>query len=218
MDLLFKDRTDAGVRLAKRLTQYQDSNALVLAIPRGGAPVAAAVAARLGLEWHVILVRKLPIPWNPEAGFGAVTLDGAKVLNERMVHELRMSRGQIDEVAERAVQRLSEAAKSINMLRPPPDVDGRNVIVVDDGLATGYTMLAAIKSLRGRNAGKVVAAAPVASRTAADLVRQAADECVIEVISPTIPFAVADHYLQWHDLAEEEVMACFQPAAQPPKQ
>jgi putative phosphoribosyl transferase len=211
MDLLFKDRTDAGNRLAKSLAEYQQSDALVLAVPRGGTPVAAAVARRLHLEWHVIPVHKLPIPWNPEAGFGAVTLDGVAVLNEPMVRALRMNQAQIREVTESMTAKLARDAELLYALRPAPSVTARCVIVVDDGLASGYTMLAAIKSLRGQQADKVVAAAPVASKTAADLVSNAADGCIIEVVSPTIPFAVADYYLRWHDLSEEEVMECFEP-------
>jgi predicted phosphoribosyltransferase len=135
------------------------------------------------------------------------------VLNEAMVRALGMTRHQMDEVKEIAMARLAETESMLYKLRPAPDVANRCVILVDDGLASGYTMLAAIKSLRARNAGTVVAAAPVASRSAADLVRQAADEAVFEMVSTSIPFAVADHYLQWHDLTDEEVIECFKPEA-----
>lgn len=209
MDLLFKDRTDAGNRLAKSLPRYEGTDALVLGIPRGGTPVAAAVARRLGLDWHVIPVRKLPIPWNPEAGFGAVTADGAVVLNEAMVKALHMTQSQIDDVKGHAIAELAGTAEALYRLRPAPNLAGKPVIVVDDGLASGYTMLAAIKSLRALEAASVIAAAPVASRRAADLVREAADEAVFEIVSPAIPFAVADHYLKWHDLTDQEVTECF---------
>lgn len=210
MDLLFRDRTDAGNRLANDLAQHRTPDTIIFAIPRGGAPVAAAAARRLELPWRLVPVRKLPIPWNPEAGFGAVAIDRSVVLNEGMVRGMRMRREQIDEVVERAVAELTHTYEALSNAQPAPDVTGKRVIVVDDGLASGYTMLAAVQSLRTQGADMIVAAAPVASKSASDLVHAAADACVFQAVSSSIPFAVADYYLQWRDLTDQEVIDCFQ--------
>lgn len=205
MNVIFRDREEAGRRLAKKLAHYHGADAVVLAIPRGGIPVGTAVAHHLDLEWGVIVVRKLPIPWNPEAGFGAVAADGSVVLNDGMVQGLMMRQDQIDEVVREVRAELDRRTEFLTSARPLPDIQGRCAIVIDDGLASGYTMLAAVKSLRERGASKVVAAAPVASRSAAGLVCPAADECILEIVSPSVPFAVADFYLNWHDLTDDEI-------------
>lgn len=206
MHTLFQDREEAGRRIAKRLWNWHCSTAAILAIPRGGIPVAATAAHRLQLPWGVVVVRKLPIPWNPEAGFGAVASDGSLVLNESMVRAMMMSQAQVEEVAESVRRQLGERAAFLEARRPAIDLTGRTTIVLDDGLASGYTMLAAIKSSRQRSAGKVIAAAPVASRSAAAMVEEAADECIFEILSPAVPFAVADFYLDWHDLTDEDLV------------
>ena len=213
MHSLFLDRNEAGRRLAKKLAHFHGSDAVILAIPRGGAPVAAAAAHRLELPWNVIVVRKLPIPWNPEAGFGAITVDGSVVLNGPIMGALGMSHTDIDEVVTRTRAEVERGSQAFSSVMPQTEIGGRCAIVIDDGLASGYTMLAAIKSLRARAASKVVAAAPVASRSAAALVKKAADECVFEIVSPSMPFAVADYYVEWHDLTDEDVLELLRSAA-----
>lgn len=205
MHVVFEDREEAGRMLAKQMAKFHGTDALILAIPRGGVPVAAAAAHRLQLEWNLIVTRKLPIPWNPEAGFGAVAADGTVVLNEAMVDGLQLRRAQIDEVTEQVRAEVVRRTEVYSQLRPPSRITGRNVIVMDDGLASGYTVLAAIQSVRAHSASRVIAAAPVASRSAAHLVEGAADECIFHTISPTVPFAVADFYLSWHDLTDDEI-------------
>ena len=205
--LVFHDRDEAGRRLAKKLAEFHATDAIILAIPRGGIPVAAAAAHRLQLEWNVVVVRKLPVPWNPEAGFGAVAADGTVVLNEPMVSGLQLHASQIDEIARDVSAEVARRTDTYSRERPAPDsYRGRTVIVMDDGLASGYTMLAAIKSLRARSPAQVVAASPVASRAAARLIEESADACVFEFVSPAVPFAVADFYLAWRDLTDEDII------------
>jgi putative phosphoribosyl transferase len=206
MYTLFEDRAEAGRQLAKKLIQYRGTSAVLLAIARGGAPVAAAAAKRLQLEWNIIVSRKLPIPSSPEAGFGAITADGCVVLNERILHGLRMSTEDIDSVLTKQKAEAVRLEKLYSSARLPANISHRTVIVIDDGLASGYTMLAAIKSLRTQQASFIIAAASVASRSAAAMVQKAADESIFETISPSVPFAVADFYLKWHDLTDEEVI------------
>jgi putative phosphoribosyl transferase len=210
MHTLFEDRSEAGRRLAKRLGQFHNTSAVILAIPRGGVPVAAAAAKRLQLEWNVIVARKLPIPSNPEAGFGAVTADGNVVLNEQIMHGLGLTKTLIDKVVTDQKAEASRRTRLYSAACLPAVVADRTVIVIDDGLASGYTMLASIKSLRAHSASKIIAAAPVASRSAASQVQEAADETIFEVISSAVPFAVADFYLNWYDLTDEEVITLLE--------
>lgn len=206
MHTVYEDRIEAGRRLAKKLTQYHGTDTLIIAIPRGGVPVAAMVAHRLQLPWNVIASRKLPIPWNPEAGFGAVTSDGSVVLNESIIHGLGLRKEQVLEIVEEVRKEVIRRAEVNSRERPGIDVSGKSIILVDDGVASGYTMLAAIKSLRSQGAGKIIAAAPVASRSAAAMIEGSADESVFEIVSPSIPFTVADFYLNWHRLSAEDML------------
>ena len=202
----FRNRTDAGRILAESLRHHQDSDAVVFALPRGGIPVAVEVAKKLGSKLDVIVSRKIPIPQNTEAGYGAVTEDGAIVLNEPMVKRLGFTRQQIEHHAEKVRAEIRRRQSVFRAVLPPASVDGKTVIIVDDGLASGFTMLAAVKSMRQRGAAKVVAAAPVASAGAWDLVHSNADEVVCPVVSEHYPFAVASFYEHWHDLSDEEVI------------
>jgi len=205
-DELFRDRTDAGRRLAERLLEYESRGAVVLAIPRGGVPVGFEVAKRLNARFDVIIPRKIPIPWNPEAGFGAITADGTMVLNENMVRSLDLSEEEIQQAAEEVRQEIIRRTSEYRADRPPEDVKGKSVIVVDDGLASGYTMLAAIESLRKHEPSGIVVAVSVASAGAARLVAPKADKLVALVISGRLPFAVAEFYMQWRDLTDQEVV------------
>lgn len=204
---LFRDRSDAGRRLAERLIEFEDSRAVVLAIPRGGVPVGYEIAKRLHAEFDVIVPRKIPIPWNPEAGFGAVTADGTIVLNDAMVRSLGLTSAEIEQAAEDVRREIVRRTQVYRGDRPPPDVENRPVILVDDGLASGYTMLAAIESLKKSSPSAVIVAVPVASSAAARLISAAADRLIALIVSHRLPFAVADYYLEWRDLTDEEVCA-----------
>lgn len=206
MHVLFEDREEAGRRVAKGLARFHGTETVILAIPRGGVPVAVAVAHRLLLPWNVIVTRKLPIPSNPEAGFGAVAADGSVVLNKAMLAGLHLTKDQIHEITEDVKAEVIRRTEIYSTARPPLDISGRTVIVLDDGVASGYTMLAAIKSVRSHNPAKIVAAAPVASRSATAMIEEVADECVFEIISPAVPFAVANFYVVWHDLTDDDIL------------
>ncbi|MGB5159416.1 phosphoribosyltransferase [Desulfobacterium sp. N47] len=204
--LIFKDRTDAGKRLATALSGYKHGENIVFAIPRGGVPVAAEVAAALKTTLDIIVVRKIPIPHNTEAGYGAVTEDGSLVLNEPMVKYLGLTMPEITRQSEAVRNEIIRRNRLCREILPPSRVEGRTAIVIDDGLASGYTMLAAIQSLRNRKASEVVVAVPVASGTAYDLVGSAADKLICLKVARTDYFAVASYYLNWYDLDDEEVL------------
>lgn len=202
---LYEDRHDAGRRLAEDLAGYAGGNAFVLAVPRGGVPVALEAAERLGLSLDVLVVRKIPIPSEPEAGYGAVADDGTVVLNDALARRLAVTDAQ---VRRQAAEVKAEIDRRIGLYRgnsPFPSLEDRAAILVDDGLASGFTMIAAIRSVRRRGARGVVVAVPVASHTAVQKVQPLVDEVVCPFVSIMPWFAVASFYRHWYDLSDSEV-------------
>lgn len=202
---IFNNRTDAGQRLASELTGYKGSQTVVLAIPRGGVPVAVEVAVKLEASLDMIFVRKIPIPDEPEAGYGAVAEDGATILNRPMVRDLRLTASEIEEQAENVRAEIKRRNRAFREKLLPVSLVGKTVIIIDDGLASGYTMLAAVKSARQQQAAEVVVAVPAASMDGYELVKPGVSELVALVIARTSWFAVASFYSQWHDLTDAEV-------------
>lgn len=202
----YRNRTDAGRRLAGHLKSYRLSDVLVLAIPRGGVPVACEVALALGCDLDIIVPRKIPIPHNTEAGYGAVTEDGVIVLNDSLVRQLQLTREQIDRQAEAVRSEIARRQKVFRAVLASSPISGKTAVVIDDGIASGYTMAAAVKSLHKRGAHPVVAAAPVASESGWEVVRDAADKLVCPVVSESYPFSVASFYDEWYDLTDDEVI------------
>jgi len=209
---LFLDRADAGAKLARKLLDYRSVGAIVLGVPMGGVIVAYEVARALGAELDVVIPRKLPIPWNVEAGFGAMTIDGGVVLNRPLVESLRIGKREIEAVTDMVGTEIRRRDKFLRGDRPPPLIEGRTVVIVDDGLASGYTMLAAVRYLKAMEPSMVIAAAPAASAQAASLINKEVDAFVSPVVSSQIPFAVADFYLSWRDLSDDEVKTCLEEA------
>jgi putative phosphoribosyl transferase len=202
---VYADRRAAGAKLAEALIEYKDRNALVLGIPRGGVAVGLPIALALNAELDTIVLRKIPIPWEPEAGFGAVTAEGDIILNEAMVDRLGLSREQIERQASRVQAEVRRRAQAYRGERPFPNLGGRPVIVVDDGLATGYTMIAALQSARRRGAKELICAAPVSPRDSLEAVKPYADRVVCLLVTDEYPFAVAAFYQEFPDMTDEEV-------------
>jgi predicted phosphoribosyltransferase len=203
---VFEDRLSAGLELAKKLEGLVERDAIVLSIPAGGVPVGYMVAKKLRLPFDVIVVRKLHIPWNPEAGFGAVTWDGMVVFNEPLLSRLRLSKAEVERCVNeerRAVERRVELFRGN---KPFPKLEDRTVLLVDDGLASGYSMLAAARSVKKREPREVIVAVPTASLGAIELVKNLADKVVCLNVRSGLPYAVADAYVRWYDLSEEEVL------------
>ena len=144
--MVFKNRTEAGKVLAGRLSQYRDKDALILALPRGGVPVAREVASALNAELDVVITRKIGAPGNPELAIGAVTDDGTVFLNDSLVAGLDVSRDFIDHKIKQAKSEIADYAKRYRGEQPIPKVADRVVVIVDDGIATGYTVLAAAEA------------------------------------------------------------------------
>ncbi len=200
---MFVNREEAGMLLAKKLTKFKRKNAILLAIPRGGVPVACSVAKELNVKLDVIVPRKLPIPYDPEAGFGAV-INNTVVLNKKLLGRLDLSIGEITKIIREVQKEVKRRIKKYRGKKPFPNLKNKIVVLVDDGLASGYTMLAAIKHIK-KEAKKVVVAVPVASISAAKEVKPKADEFICLIISPEPVFAVASFYESFPDLTDDEV-------------
>jgi len=201
----FRDRTEAGRRLAERLTAYADRpDVLVLALPRGGVPVAYEVARALRAPLDVFLVRKLGVPGYEELAMGAVATGGVRVLNDQIVAGLRIPDHVIEAVAEAEQRELARRERVYRGDRPPPDVRHRTVILVDDGLATGATMQAAIKALRALPPARIVVAVPTGSPETCEQLKAQADD-VICAITPEPFHAVGLWYEDFTQTTDEEV-------------
>lgn len=200
---MFKDRSEAGRRLAEALQDLRGTDALVLAIPKGGIEVGIELAKGIGAKFSVLITRKLPLPHNPEAGFGAVAEDGTVYLvpNGRF----GIPEGEAQRII--VAQRL-ELDRRVDVLRggePLPPLEGRTVVLTDDGIAMGSTMTASIEACRNMNAGQVIVAAPVASPRAQERLSRLADRVVV-VESPPGFRAVAQAYANWYDVSDEEAV------------
>jgi len=202
---VFKDREDAGRRLADYLKEVVGREALILAIPAGGVPVALEVARRLGLELDVAVVRKALYPWTTEAGFGAVAWDGRVVINDEAVEAAGLTKEVVEAKLEEARRSVEERLRRLRKGRGELRLKGREVVLVDDGLASGYTMLAAVEASRGAEASRIVVAVPTASTSAVKLIQPRVDVLVALNVRGGWLYAVADAYLKWYDLGEEEV-------------
>ena len=201
----FRDRSEAGELLAAQLTAYANQpNVIVLGLPRGGVPVAAQVARKLNAPLDVFVVRKLGFPGHPELAMGAIASGGVRVFNGDVVNAFRIPDEVINAVTAAEYQELQRRERSYRDDLPPPEVEGKTVIVVDDGIATGSTMMAAISALRQLNAGRVVVAAPTIARTTYEHLRADCDE-VVAVIVPAEFYGVGQWYQDFSQTTDEEV-------------
>lgn len=209
----FFDRDEAAEALAARLSPYRSDRPLVLGIPRGAVPMAQIIAERLGGEFDVVLVRKLPAPGQPELAIGAIDESGEAYLSE-VAWQVGASEAHIEREKAAQLALLKQRRAVYSQLRPPIDPAGRTVIVVDDGLATGATMIAALRAIRDRQPAKLVCAVPVAPLETLDKVGRDADE-VVCLEAPAIFWAVGQFYQHFPQVSDDEVVEILQrrPAA-----
>lgn len=207
----YRDRAHAGRILAEKIYALDLPEAVVCAIPNGGVPAAVPIAEALEAPLRLFLVRKLQFPENPEAGFGAVTSDGVVRLNEDLMRAFGISAAVVEHQKERALASLRIRAKRFGPSWTEfPPLEGVSIVLVDDGLASGLTMEAAVVSLRSRKPVQVVVAVPTASMQAVRRLEALADRVVCPHIGRLRRFAVADAYSEWNDLGEDEVMTVLE--------
>jgi putative phosphoribosyl transferase len=203
-EFVFKDRLHAGELLADKLRPaVAKGNVEVLAIPAGGVPVGYVLAEKLGISLDVVVVRKIQVPWNTEAGFGAVTWDGRPILNELLVAQLGLSAEVVAQCISRTRQMVHERNQRLRGGRPFPDLSSRTVILVDDGLASGFSMMAAVESIKTQHPSKIVVGVPTGSPNAIELLAPSVDELVCLNVRSGPIFAVADAYEDWYDLSDD---------------
>ncbi|MBD3263772.1 MAG: phosphoribosyltransferase [Candidatus Omnitrophica bacterium] len=199
---MFEDRKDAGRKLAKSLSKYKGEGLLVLAIPRGGVEVGYHVARELGADFSMIITRKLPLPANPEAGFGAISEDGSTFMIQDSVKWIPQE--VIPRIKEEQKREIERRIKTLRKGKPLPDIKDRTVILVDDGIAMGSTMGASILLCKSQEAKKIIVASPISSPRMVEKLKDEVDEVII-LETPLNFRAVAQGYLNWYDVSDEEV-------------
>jgi predicted phosphoribosyltransferase len=203
---VFQDRFEAGELLAQALEEFRGEDAIVLATPSGGVPVGLKVAEALGLAFDLIIIRKIPVPDEPESGFGAVSLEGDLILNSEMVRALHLSPEDIENRSKPVMEELKIRNRLFRGSRPWPELNKKTVILVDDGLASGYTMRAAASMVKRRGPAQVVVAVPTAPKRTVEMLREHVDGIFCLNVRAGAYFAVAEAYKRWYDLSQEEVV------------
>jgi putative phosphoribosyl transferase len=212
---VFRNRHHAGEVLADMLSSYGKAEAIVLAIPAGGVPVAAAIVERLHIPLDVAVVSKITLPWNTEAGYGAVAFDGTMRLNEGLLPRLGLIEAQIQQGIKQTTQKVLRRVKRFRGHRPFPDLTKRQVILVDDGLASGFTMLVAVEALRNAGARHICVAVPTGHGSSLPRMASEVEALYCANIRGGFSFAVADAYAAWTDVTEEEAIALYKRLAHP---
>jgi putative phosphoribosyl transferase len=198
---VFRNRTHAGRCIADMI---KESDAVVLGIPAGGIPVATVVARALGLSLDVAVVSKITLPWNTEAGYGAVAFDGSLQLNEPLIIQAGLSREQVQAGIDKTRSKVAERARRLRGGKPLLDLYDKTVIVVDDGLASGYTMRVAVEALNRCKAGRIIVAVPTGHASAVEEIARQVHALYCPNIRSGPRFAVADAYENWTDVSESE--------------
>ena len=206
VSVTYRNRNDAGIRLADELCKKFKNNVLVLGLPRGGVPVAFPVAVALRAPLDVLVARKLGAPGQPELGIGAIAPGGVRVINQSLVHSLGITAGEIEVLVRNETAELNRRLIKYRGNRPFPEISGRTVILVDDGLATGFTAKAAIRSVRMQNPGRLIFAAPVCALDSAKKLESEVDELIC-LETPVDFGAVGYWYDDFSQTTDEEVLA-----------
>lgn len=217
---VFPDRAHAGAVLAEMLAPDFDRQlrAQILAIPAGGIPVAAPIAQRLALPLDVAVVSKITLPWNTESGYGAVAFDGSVQLNEALLAQINLSEADVEAGIARTRAKVTRRNTTLRANRSYTATTGADVVLVDDGLASGFTLRAAIAALRAAGAASITVAVPTAHESSARIIADLVDALYCPNVRAGYQFAVADAYEEWSDVDEEtarKILAAFHPAAAP---
>ena len=203
---VFADRRHAGEILGEMLRSFQESNAILLAIPAGGLPVALGIQDKIGIEFDVAVVSKITLPWDTEAGYGAVAFDGTLRLNEAMLARIGLGERQIQKGQMDTLKKVKRRVKHLRGDRPFPDLTGRAVLLVDDGLASGFTMLVAAEAVRKGGAASIIVAVPTGHLESIQRIVAQVDAVYCPNTRSGMRFAVADAYEYWSDVSDAELL------------
>ncbi len=204
---IFENRAAAGRELFQILSDFHRLDPAVFAIPSGGVPVAIAMRKDWPFEFDLLIVRKIQIPWNTEAGFGAVNLDGEVILNEELLRSLRLPQDIVHAQIEKTKEILKKRDQTFRKGRGFLPIKNRIVILVDDGLASGYSMIAAIHFVKKRDPSKILVAVPTGSYSTLSRISPLVDTLYCVNVREGSSFAVAEAYRNWYDLSDEEVLS-----------
>jgi len=207
----FRDRRDAGRRLAAELLAHREEGPVIVGLPRGGVPVAEEIAAALDAPLEILAVRKLGAPHNPEYGIGAIAEGGTRVFDSEALAVLGINGGVLDSIVDREAEELRRRVAAYRGERPPIDLRGRTVIVVDDGVATGVTDTAALRAIRRLRPRRLVLAVPVCAPDSAARLREEADE-VVCLSEPPLLYGVGQWYRDFSQVSDREVIAALDAA------
>ena len=203
---VFQDRTHAGQVLARMLAADDKQAGIILAIPAGGVPVGVVMAEKTGLDFDVAVVSKITLPWNTEAGYGAVAFDGTVKLNKDLVRRVNLTAEDVKKGIEKTTAKVARRVKKLRGRKLFPDLGNRSAILVDDGLASGFTMRVAVAALRNAGAGRIVVAVPTGHRRSAEMIAREVEKLYCANIRGGFSYAVASAYQHWSDVAEEDVV------------
>jgi len=203
---VFRNRAHGGKILAGMLDSFGNSEAMVLAIPSGGVPVAKVIAEHLRLTMDVLVVSKITLPWNTEAGYGAVAFDGTVRVNEKLLPSLGLSEQEIQQGIEKTFHKVTSRVKRLRGGRTFPDLSNQPVVVVDDGLASGFTLLVGVEALRKAMATQIIVAVPTGHWDSVQMMARRVEAVYCANIRKGWSFAVADAYQRWSDVSDEEVV------------
>jgi putative phosphoribosyl transferase len=203
---VFYDRAHAGAVLAGMLEDLRGTDALVFAIPAGGVPVAAKVVQQLNLPLDLAVVSKITLPWNTETGYGAVAFDGTVRLNQELIAALELQPGVVENGIAKTRAKVERRVRQLRGDRRLPDVTHHTVVLIDDGLASGFTMLTAVDAVRRLGAEKIIVAVPTGHASAVTRMSKKVDSLYCPNIRKGLSFAVADAYVQWTDVEEATVV------------
>ena len=203
---VFQDRIHAGQVLARMLSTDDEQAGIIMAIPAGGVPVGAVMAEELGFDLDVAVVSKITLPWNTEAGYGAVAFDGTVKLNEDLIRRVSLTPGDVKKGIEKTTAKVLRRVATLRGRHPFPDLVNRSVILVDDGLASGFTMRVAVSALRNAGADRIIVAVPTGHRHSVEIIAQEVEKLFCANIRGGYSYAVASAYRHWSDVAEEDVV------------
>ena len=204
---IFRDRAHAGKILANMLKGHAESDALVMAIPAGGVPVASVLAAQLSLPLDVAVVSKITLPWNTEAGYGAVAFDGTVRLNNPLVARFGLTEEQIREGIDQTSSKVARRVRKLRGAKDLPDISTYPLILVDDGLASGFTMRVAVEALKKAGGRRIIVAVPTGHQSSVDRMATEVEVIYCANVRGGWSFAVADAYEHWKDVEEKELSA-----------